>query len=267
MWICPTYLPILSPGTRANLNYLDQLAKYHKQFGTNLNRFPSIDRRPLDLYKLKKAVESRGGLDAVCRSKKWAEIGRDLGYSGKIMSSLSSSLKNIYRRWLLPFEEYLRLAKPGVQQQLEEEHGGPFTPSPHQSPMTGKPSIKDQDPSSWPSPPVTAGMKDEATGNGAGGMKRAVSDDGSAGCSPSEKGNGDDSIGRRSKRLKKGVCQRSVSDSDGGHSGLTMQIADTISPLKVSDSQMSPHRPAPRRNLKVINRKNGDVSRSLLHTV
>lgn len=128
----------LGIGTRANLNYLDQLAKFHKQHGTNLNRFPSVDKRPLDLYKLKKAVEARGGFDAVCKTKKWAEIGRDLGYSGKIMSSLSTSLKNSYQRWLQPYEEYLRLAKPGVQQQLEIENGGPLTPSPHQSPLHKK---------------------------------------------------------------------------------------------------------------------------------
>jgi len=95
----------------------------------NLNRFPSVDKRPLDLYKLKKAVAQRGGFEKVCKLKKWAEIGRDLGYSGKIMSSLSTSLKNSYQRWLHPYEEYLKIAKPGVQQQLEFENGGPFTPT------------------------------------------------------------------------------------------------------------------------------------------
>ncbi|PNS21101.1 Lid2 complex component lid2 [Sphaceloma murrayae] len=122
-------------GTRANLNYLDQLAKFHRQHGTTLTRFPSVDKRPLDLYKLKKAVESRGGFESVCKLKKWAEIGRDLGYSGKIMSSLSTSLKNSYQKWLQPYEDYLRVAKPGVQQQLELENGGPFTPSPNPSPV------------------------------------------------------------------------------------------------------------------------------------
>ncbi|KAL9598684.1 MAG: hypothetical protein Q9219_004353 [cf. Caloplaca sp. 3 TL-2023] len=122
-------------GTRTNLNYLDQLAKFHKQHGMNLNRFPSVDKKPLDLYKLKKAVETRGGFEKVCKLKKWAEIGRDLGYSGKIMSSLSTSLKNSYQKWLHPYEEYLRVAKPGVQQQLESEYGGPFTPPATQSPM------------------------------------------------------------------------------------------------------------------------------------
>ncbi|KAK3308536.1 PLU-1-like protein-domain-containing protein [Chaetomium strumarium] len=121
--------------TRANLTYLDGLAKFHKQQGTNLTRFPYVDKKPLDLYRLKKAVESRGGFEKVCKLKKWAEIGRDLGYSGKIMSSLSTSLKNSYQKWLCPYEEYLRIAKPGVHQQLELEYGGPLTPSPAPSPM------------------------------------------------------------------------------------------------------------------------------------
>ncbi|KAG6014464.1 hypothetical protein E4U43_006509 [Claviceps pusilla] len=122
-------------GTRANLTYLDGLSKFHKQQGSNLHRLPYVDKKPLDLYRLKKAVESRGGFDKVCKLKKWAEIGRDLGYSGKIMSSLSTSLKNSYQRWLCPYEEYLRLAKPGVHQQLEQEYGGPLTPSPAQTPV------------------------------------------------------------------------------------------------------------------------------------
>ncbi|KAK1671016.1 PLU-1-like protein [Colletotrichum godetiae] len=121
--------------TRANISYLDALAKFHKQQGSNLHRLPYVDKKPLDLYRLKKAVEARGGFDKVCKLKKWAEIGRDLGYSGKIMSSLSTSLKNSYQRWLCPYEEYLRLAKPGVHQQLEFENGGPYTPSPAVTPM------------------------------------------------------------------------------------------------------------------------------------
>src|SRR5690349_4802750 len=65
-------------GTRANLSYLDALAKFHKQQGTNMTRWPYVDKKPLDLYRLKKAVEARGGFEKVCKLKKWAEIGRDL---------------------------------------------------------------------------------------------------------------------------------------------------------------------------------------------
>lgn len=118
--------------TRVNLSYLDQLSKYHKMHGMSLNRFPSVDKKPLDLFRLKQAVELRGGFERVCKGKKWAEIGRDLGYSGKIMSSLSTSLKNSYGRWLQPFEDYLRINKPGVQQQWGMESGSP-TVSNHDS--------------------------------------------------------------------------------------------------------------------------------------
>lgn len=135
--------------TRANLNYLDALSKFHMQRnGTNLNRFPSVDKRPLDLYKLKRFVEEKGGFELVCRQKRWAEIGRDLGYSGKIMSSLSTSLKNSYQKWLQPYEEWLRYNKPGILQQQDLENGGPYTPSPaatpakshQQTPNLGPPS-------------------------------------------------------------------------------------------------------------------------------
>jgi histone demethylase JARID1 len=123
-------------GTRANLNYLDQLAKFHKQgSGSTLNRFPSVDKRPLDLYKLKKFVEDKGGFEAVCKGKRWAEIGRDLGYSGKIMSSLSTSLKNSYQKWLQPYEDWLKENKFSVLAQQERENGGPYTPSPSQTPI------------------------------------------------------------------------------------------------------------------------------------
>lgn len=119
-----------------NLKYLDQLASFQRKHGANLNRFRSVDKRPLDLYKLKRAVEARGGFESVCTMKKWAEIGRDLGYSGRIVGSLSKSLRNSYQRWLFPYEEYLKTIEEDVGQQLEKkwEYGGPLTPSPASSP-------------------------------------------------------------------------------------------------------------------------------------
>ena len=51
------------------------------------------------------------------------------------MSSLSTSLKNSYQRWLHPYEEYLRTVKPAVQQQLDLEYGSQFSPSPAISPV------------------------------------------------------------------------------------------------------------------------------------
>lgn len=82
------------------------------------------------------------------------------------MSSLSTSLKNSYQRWLFPYEEYLRLAKPGVHQQLEYEYGGPLTPSPANSPLKKShqhtpSSLRPESPAIRASDALNASMKDE----------------------------------------------------------------------------------------------------------
>lgn len=58
------------------------------------------------------------------------------------MSSLSTSLKNSYQRYLQPYEEWVKSAKPGVQQRIEAEFGGPITPSPGASPLKRTPPDK-----------------------------------------------------------------------------------------------------------------------------
>lgn len=77
------------------------------QLPSFLNKLPMIDKRPLDLYKLFRSVLMRGGFVEVINKKLWAQIGRELGYRGKIMTSLSSSLKSSYMKILYPFELYL----------------------------------------------------------------------------------------------------------------------------------------------------------------
>jgi histone demethylase JARID1 len=82
------------------------------------------------------------------------------------MSSLSTSLKNSYQRWLYPYEQYLRMAKPGVHQQLEYEYGGPLTPSPAPSPMKRShqhtpSSLRGESPAMRASDALNASMKDE----------------------------------------------------------------------------------------------------------
>ncbi|KAK6460903.1 PLU-1-like protein-domain-containing protein [Scheffersomyces coipomensis] len=73
-----------------------------------LLKLPMVDKRPLDVYKLFRSVMIRGGFSEVINKKLWAQIGRELGYKGKIMTSLSSSLKSSYQRILYPFELYLQ---------------------------------------------------------------------------------------------------------------------------------------------------------------
>ena len=73
-----------------------------------------IDKRPLDLYKLFQSVTIRGGFMEVINRKLWAQIGRELGYKGKIMTSLSSSLKSSYQKILYPYEQYLIAKKTRI---------------------------------------------------------------------------------------------------------------------------------------------------------
>jgi histone demethylase JARID1 len=113
--------------TRSTMSYLDKLAKFHRQQGTTLTRLPSLDKQPIDLYQLKRAVDIRGGFKAVCAAKKWAEIGREMGYGSiKNITSVSTALKNAFQKFLLPYETYLEKAKPDFLREMG------LTPSPHQ---------------------------------------------------------------------------------------------------------------------------------------
>ncbi|KAG5421886.1 ECM5 [Candida metapsilosis] len=80
----------------------------------HLNKLPMIDKRPLDLYKLYQSVIIRGGFIEVINKKLWAQIGRELGYKGKIMTSLSSSLKASYQKILYPYELYVANRNMGL---------------------------------------------------------------------------------------------------------------------------------------------------------
>lgn len=86
--------------------YKDLLA-FHKSKKLPLLRLPSIDRRVLDLFKLRNSVHLKGGFELVCRKKLWAQIGRELGYTGRIMTSLSTSLKSAYQKVVHSYDLYL----------------------------------------------------------------------------------------------------------------------------------------------------------------
>ncbi|AQZ13165.1 ECM5 (YMR176W) [Zygosaccharomyces parabailii] len=89
---------------REVLQFHRKLYECHWRLGHHLHKVPSIDKRTLDLYRLWECVQLRGGYHAVCQRKLWAQIGREMGYSGRIMSSLSTSLRSAYAKVLLDFE-------------------------------------------------------------------------------------------------------------------------------------------------------------------
>ncbi|KAJ2710567.1 hypothetical protein H4R19_003685, partial [Coemansia spiralis] len=104
--------------TRTNLNYLDQLHRFHSQQGRPMVKVPQLDHRPIDLYGLRHEVTVRGGYQKVNGEKRWAEIGRVMKYDRKTCTSMSNSLKSTYQKYILPFELYLAKhggAPPGSQ--------------------------------------------------------------------------------------------------------------------------------------------------------
>ncbi|SCV01144.1 LAMI_0G09604g1_1 [Lachancea mirantina] len=96
------------------LNFYRNLFYFHKNTETDeaggdhllQGKIPSIEKRPLDFYRLRQCVRLRGGFDVVCQKKLWAQIGRELGYSGRIMSSLSTSLRAAYAKVILTFDSH-----------------------------------------------------------------------------------------------------------------------------------------------------------------
>lgn len=65
--------------TRTNLNYLEQLYKFHRQQGHPVYKIPQLDKRPIDLYQLRKEVAARGGYHKV----RGEGLDRALGSSGR----------------------------------------------------------------------------------------------------------------------------------------------------------------------------------------
>lgn len=94
-------------GSVVQLDFISKLYYFHQKSGIAFNKLPMIDKRYLDLFHLHQCVRLRGGYSTVCRKKMWAQIGRELGYTGKIMTSLSTSLKSSYQKYVLTYDEFL----------------------------------------------------------------------------------------------------------------------------------------------------------------
>ncbi|THH02163.1 hypothetical protein EW026_g654 [Hermanssonia centrifuga] len=94
----------IEASSRAKVNFLEQLYRFHKQQGNPRVSVPTINHKPLDLWLLRKEVHKLGGYDAVTRSKKWADLGRLLGYGG--IPGLATQMKNSYARVILPYEHF-----------------------------------------------------------------------------------------------------------------------------------------------------------------
>lgn len=101
----------LSADARATQNYEEQLQKFHSQQGSNRVSIPIIDRRPVDLYQLKLAVQRAGGCEHVNRQRRWVEITKTMGYAEKDATHLAAQVKSAYLKIIDPFERFMSRAR------------------------------------------------------------------------------------------------------------------------------------------------------------
>ncbi|KAG1805191.1 PLU-1-like protein-domain-containing protein [Suillus subaureus] len=94
----------IEASSRAKVNFLEQLYRFHKQQGNPRVSVPTINHKPLDLWLLRKEVQKLGGYEAVTKNKKWGDLGALLGYRG--IPGLSTQIKNSYTRVILPYEHF-----------------------------------------------------------------------------------------------------------------------------------------------------------------
>ncbi|KAG6373774.1 PLU-1-like protein-domain-containing protein [Boletus reticuloceps] len=94
----------IEASSRAKVNFLEQLYRFHKQQGNPRVSVPTINHKSLDLWLLRKEVHHLGGYDAVTKNRKWGDLGVLLGYRG--IPGLSTQIKNSYTRIILPYEHF-----------------------------------------------------------------------------------------------------------------------------------------------------------------
>ncbi|TFY73470.1 hypothetical protein EWM64_g10542, partial [Hericium alpestre] len=182
----------IEASSRAKVNYLEQLYRFHQQQGNTRVSVPTINNKPLDLWLLRKEVKKLGGHEAVTKTKKWGDLGRLLGYGG--IPGLSTQIKNSYTRVILPYETFcervrnspalanatanasantqirtLARRRQSMSVSLEPEGSGTRQDSPPSSPLTATSSPPSE-------PPEEAEVKD-VLGSGRRRLpRRSVSD-------------------------------------------------------------------------------------------
>lgn len=87
--------------------FVAQLYKYMDDRGTPLNKVPSIQNRDVDLYRLFRAVQKRGGYNRVTAQNQWKSIAIRLGFTS-VTISITNLVKQAYKKFLQPYGDFHR---------------------------------------------------------------------------------------------------------------------------------------------------------------
>lgn len=132
----------IEASSRAKFNFLEQLYQFHHQQGNSHIAVPTINHKYLDLWLLRKEVQSLGGYEAVTKHRKWSDIGRLLGYGA--IPGLSTQLKISYQRIIQPYEDF-----------CERSKASPTNAKTHSAPNSAATSTTKVADNSIPSSPLT----------------------------------------------------------------------------------------------------------------
>ncbi|CAF0835944.1 unnamed protein product [Brachionus calyciflorus] len=89
----------LEANSRIKLNFLEKLTKFWELQGKKF-RSPTVEGKPLDIYKIYKMVEQLGGYENVTKNKRWAYLVKQLNYKD---AYTCTTVKSHYENLLYPF--------------------------------------------------------------------------------------------------------------------------------------------------------------------
>lgn len=85
------------------VRFLTCLREYHDANGTPLTHIPVLGGAEIDLFRLYRAVNSRGGFERVCADRLWGAVARALHYEG--LNHAAGALRACYQKLLLGWEQ------------------------------------------------------------------------------------------------------------------------------------------------------------------
>lgn len=149
----------LEAASRAKVNFLEQLSMFHKQQGNADATIPIIERKTVDLWRLRKEVNKVGGILTLNRTDAWGDVTETMGFP----RYCSAHIKKAYMEVVHPFDEWSIRAKASLSQSplypyadasasrppnFKSEPGSPTKPSR----MSGMRSVPRQSTSSLAAP-------------------------------------------------------------------------------------------------------------------
>ncbi|GMT24375.1 hypothetical protein PFISCL1PPCAC_15672 [Pristionchus fissidentatus] len=95
--------------------FTERITNYWELQGSTF-RQPTLENRPVDLFKAHVLIRSEGGFEAVCINKRWTAVAKALNLKS---NQAGSKLKDHYSKLVLPFIE--NIERKELKKELEED--------------------------------------------------------------------------------------------------------------------------------------------------